>query len=717
MADDRLYEYDGEWTLTSSSADASFLIGNGKVACVLRSDAMSTASCVTTRAVDFSTPGALFDNTVPSLLSGRWEVAASGDDAALSGQTLQSSLNMYAGVHTMDVAFQDDIQVRLDRFALRDLAYCTMQSCYVTNGAPYDIAVRHIVSTDDADFRIGGFSFSGNMFTSPDGDPRYVLVADGVISDSQKPICVGVLYTVSDPSVSQMQGFQMIRKAGREWGGYPVFSVSAGNTATFHALTCVMTGHDFANPRAEVVRSLLSIVSLNSPAALRAGHTVAWSDMWRRDISVDAVQAPDPNREKVLAARQVTRMCIYTMYSSVRPASGAVVTVSVPNLTRVDAGTIDPTGGVIGGDDMWVLPALTLLAPSMARSILEFRYNQLAVALQSAKHLGFSGVRYPTADDPRTMSSYSATWAPVTNSLVYNTCLILIHAWNYYRLTQDIDYLESVGYPIIKGCAQFIADRVTPERDDMGAYFDLVDVADMDGNIVRNDCSNVFLARAALKYANETMLAMGRPTVQLWTDIVNAGLRTSYFDIDEGVLLPRTFYEDADPIVFPTTLLPLHPFYYDAFTRLNPTFSDEMHANNLTYALTKYDDPSTLSTDVCAIVASCAARVFNVTQSADPMRASSGEAFDAFFGSIVERLLTTALPAFDVRVCAAVVLIVLSMCGVYVSGGHGAAGIYAPMTVMQNTVSNMPPGWESVTLRLAASATRTTGTKIINTTF
>lgn len=52
------------------------------------------------------------------------------------------------------------------------------------------------------------------------------------------------------------------------------------------------------------------------------------------------------------------------------------------------------------------------------------------------------------------------------------------HVWDHFDFTQDVDWYQSVGYPIIKGTAQFWLSQLVEDE-----YFN-------DGSFVVNPCNS-----------------------------------------------------------------------------------------------------------------------------------------------------------------------------------------------------------------------------------
>lgn len=705
-----MLEYGADGYLLSGTDPV--MLGNGKVS-FFTGDASNPGSalgvhdCIVTRSMDFSQNRILMDNTISSIQSGRWSVCKAQDNLREIPVIGVSScgLDMRTAIHRLECDLEDtDIRVQLERYATYHLPYCTMQSIQVRSGADYELQVKHYV-TLPKDFRLIDVVFSGNMISvsALDGSTtKHIMLAEGRISDSGKPIAVGVMYTIQDPSVTTMTGFQMLSEAGREAGAAAVFQVTANYPCTLHAMTCVLTGHDFFNPRDSVMRCLVSIASTSTMAKVRLDHVAQWTSLWKNDVVIEPrYTISQQEMADVQKVRRALRQSLYVLYSSVRIGVSNMLNVA-PSLTVVDANLIDATGSVIAGDDMWIMPVLTMLNPSLARSIIEFRYQELMVAITTASQLGYSGAKYPSASDELSATTpYSVSWSSSANSRLYNTSLIAIHAWNYYRVTLDQQYLTKVGFAILSGIANFLASRASPNETNAYQY-DFIGVTDVEGNLVINDFMDIFLAKFALNCAIEASFVVGVPVEQKWTDVKN-GLKVEFVndDANNGVPLPHmNFEESQDTFRFPSVLFPLFPLYFNDLCMTvfgsNQSFSVDMYARTLNFVIDRLTSMDFFSSIiVCGCVASLAQSTLDLQEGINVL---SGDTFDTHMNNVLTHM-NADFSKLTPDKCAAFVAFFLSgFCGTHIKGGIASGKFaYSTLEIATAPTSIMPKSWEKVT--------------------
>lgn len=151
---------------------------------------------------------------------------------------------------------------------------------------------------------------------------------------------------------------------------------------------------------------------------------------------------------------------------------------------RVGIGAKALTGEGYKGHSFWdtemfILPYFIMTEPETARTLLEYRYQNLYGARKKARENGWKGAMYPWEcawiDDGEVTPLYVG--ADVVTGKVQKclTGLIEHHisadiayaVWQYYEMTGDQDYMDRYGYEMILDTAVFWADRLEyqPEKD------------------------------------------------------------------------------------------------------------------------------------------------------------------------------------------------------------------------------------------------------------
>lgn len=161
---------------------------------------------------------------------------------------------------------------------------------------------------------------------------------------------------------------------------------------------------------------------------LLARHLSQWDELWESDILV----------EGDAQAQQDIHSMIYHLYSFVR--EGSALSISPMGLSGSGY-----NGHIFWDADTWIFPTLLMLKPQLAKSMIEYRFNRLQAARKNAFEHGFRGAMFPweSAD-----SGFEETpvWALAGTFEHHITGCVALAAWNYYRVTQDKDWLKKKDF-------------------------------------------------------------------------------------------------------------------------------------------------------------------------------------------------------------------------------------------------------------------------------
>lgn len=185
---------------------------------------------------------------------------------------------------------------------------------------------------------------------------------------------------------------------------------------------------------------------------------------------------------------------------------------------RVGIGAKALTGEGYKGHSFWdtevfILPYFLLTDPKTARTLLEYRYQNLYGARLKAKEYGYEGAMYPWEAAWTSDGEVTPVWGPadvVTGKpMKYLTGIIEQHitadvafaVWQYYMATKDEDFLDRFGYEIILDTAKFWASRI--EWKEKRSRYEITDVIGPDEykEHVDNNAYTNYLAHYNMKLA------------------------------------------------------------------------------------------------------------------------------------------------------------------------------------------------------------------------
>jgi protein-glucosylgalactosylhydroxylysine glucosidase len=287
------------------------------------------------------------------------------------------------------------------------------------------------------------------------------------------------------------------------------FDAIAGKPVWLTKFVGVTMSRDGSDPRPRALDAVQRAAALGYRATL-AQHVAAWKDLWATDVIVEG----DAALQRVIHAMQ------FYLLSSVREQSGE----SIPPMGLSSAGFY---GHVFWDADTWMLPALAVMHPSMAHSIVAFRSRTLAAARRNARANGYQGAMYPWEADERGEETTPRFAQQNAHSEIHVTGDVALGQWQFYLATGDTDWLSREALPIIRETADFWVSRVT--YDAVDNHYHIRNVVSVDESLIGidDDAYTNAVARLNLEIAVAASLQLGRPPNPAWARIA-ASLHIPY---------------------------------------------------------------------------------------------------------------------------------------------------------------------------------------------
>ena len=226
-------------------------------------------------------------------------------------------------------------------------------------------------------------------------------------------------------------------------------------------------------------------------------HKLAWEDIWKSDIQVEG----DPQ------AQQDIHNMLYHLYSFTRAGSGY-------SSSPMGLSGLGYNGHIFWDADLWMFPALLVLHPDMAQSMIDYRYDRLDIARKNALSHGYKGAMYPW-ESAESGVEETPVWALSGPFEHHITACVGMAAWNYYCVTQDKEWLLKKGWPILSATSDFWASRV--ERNGPGKFeIKNVVAADEWAENIDNDAFTNAAARENIEDAQKAAQILGIQTPEDW---------------------------------------------------------------------------------------------------------------------------------------------------------------------------------------------------------
>lgn len=277
--------------------------------------------------------------------------------------------------------------------------------------------------------------------------------------------------------------------------------IKAGETYRFSIAGSSITSAHHDDPLNEAER-LTIYAKLEGRDRLLKFHQEAWDSLWKSDITIDGDAQ----------AQQDVHSMMYHLYSFVR--EGTAYSPSPMGLSGLGY-----NGHVFWDTEIWMYPALLVLHPELAKSMMEYRFQRLNAAKRNAFANGFKGAMYPW-ESAESGAEETPVWALSGPFEHHITADVAMAAWNYYAVTQDKQWLQEKGYPMLSATADFWTSRV--ERNGPGHY-DIKNVVAADEwaeNVDNNAFTNA-AAKANLQYATQAAKILGLDPNPDWMNVAN----------------------------------------------------------------------------------------------------------------------------------------------------------------------------------------------------
>lgn len=233
-------------------------------------------------------------------------------------------------------------------------------------------------------------------------------------------------------------------------------------------------------------------------------NRTAWQTLWQSDIVIDG----DPK------AQQVARSELYYLLIDTTPDTGWAP--GPCGLTTCYA------GHVFWDSDTWMFPALLLLHPRHAKSLVTYRQRALPEAERRARQHGLTGAMYPWEADPQNGSDQTPHSAYVlAESEIHVNAEVAFAQWQYYLATLDRDWLATRAWPVIRAVARFWASRAS--YDARTARYEILHVTSVSesNSDIPNDTFTNMEAAQALRIATTAANVIGERADPSWDRIAS----------------------------------------------------------------------------------------------------------------------------------------------------------------------------------------------------
>ena len=413
-----------------------------------------------------------------------------------SASHLQQELDMKTAGFSSSFDYGDKASVSYTYYSLRQLPFTVLMDISITAKSDISITGSSVMEAPDA------LKDVQNYYNEID---RPHVVISLLTSSAKSPtgkltMCASNTFLFSEPHGSEPRVIHEMWDNNLHLMKF-TRKIKAGETYRFSVAGSSITSAHHDDPLNEAER-LTIYAKLEGRERLIKFHTQAWEELWKSDIIV----------EGDAQSQQDIHSMLYHLYSFTR--EGTALSPSPMGLSGLGY-----NGHVFWDTELWMFPAVLVLHPELAKSMVEYRFRRLEAARRNAFSKGFKGAMFPW-ESADTGVEETPVWALSGPFEHHITACVAIAAWNYYCVTQDKDWLREKGWPILSATADFWASRV--ERNGPGHYdINNVVAADEWAENVDNNAFTNAAARANLQFATEAAKLLGVAANPDWMNVAN----------------------------------------------------------------------------------------------------------------------------------------------------------------------------------------------------
>lgn len=409
---------------------------------------------------------------------------------------MKQELDMQKASFTTTFNFDDKADVSYTYYSLRHLPYTVLMDVTITAKKDISIGGASVMEAPDALRDVQNYY---NEIDRP-----HVTIS--LLTSSAKSPTGKLLMCASNSFLFSEHHGEEPRVIHEMWDNNMHLmkfnkKIKAGEVYRFSIVGSSITSAHHDDPLNEAERATI-FAKLEGRERLLNFHHNAWAELWKSDIIIEG----DPQ------SQQDVRSMLYHLYSFSR--EGTALSPSPMGLSGLGY-----NGHVFWDTELWMFPAVLVLQPGMAKSMVEYRFQRLDAARKNAFSKGYKGAMFPW-ESAETGVEETPVWALSGPFEHHITACVAFAAWNYYSVTQDKDWLREKGWPILSATADFWASRV--ERNGPGKY-DIKNVVAADEwaeNVDNNAFTNA-AAIANLKYATEAAKLLGITADPDWMNVAN----------------------------------------------------------------------------------------------------------------------------------------------------------------------------------------------------
>ncbi|GAA4453473.1 glycoside hydrolase family 65 protein [Nibrella saemangeumensis] len=446
----------------------------------------------------------------------------------------RQTLDMQKAALTTTFDYRDKVSVRQTMMALRHLPYTTLSTFEVTAKKDCEIIPMSVIESPE------NLKEVKNFYSEIDRPHVTIRLLTSVAKSPTGRLTVAA----SNSFIFEEPHGQEPDVIHEDWDYNMHLAkfkkrLKAGQTYRFSVVGSVTSTASTPDPHNEAERLTIFAALERTPRLLQR-HETEWAKLWQSDIVI----------EGDLQSQKAVRSALYHLYSFAR--EGTAYSLSPMGLSGLGY-----NGHVFWDTELWMYPAVLVMKPELAKSMLEYRFERMPMARQNAFSHGYQGVMFPWESDADGQEA-TPVWALTGPFQHHITGCVGWAFWKYYQVTKDKEWLRTRGYPMLKEVADFWTSRV--ERKGPGQYDinNVIGANEWQENIDNNAFTNG-MAKTVLNFAVQAAQELGMTPDPDWKHVAD---NIPILKFPDGVTKENRTYDgveikqaDANLLAYPLRLV------------------------------------------------------------------------------------------------------------------------------------------------------------------
>jgi len=466
------------WEITTKEHNpyVGIAVANGRIGLLPSAELFKVKSIILNNVFDRAKPGGV-SRVLEGINFANLDMEIDGDKLDLTKVTnWQQTLNMKEASFTTSFDYKNKAHISYTIYALRQLAFTAMITVKIKALRPLNINASGLLITPN-EYQDVKQTYTV-LHDAEIKMPIMQTTAKSRLGRHDVATSANFLFKGTNPIVTHK-----IIDNNHQSLSFDT-SLKANTSYQFAWFGAECTTQDFVYPDNESERMLI-LAERSDWQVLIDQHKAAWAKLWHGDIEI----------EGDLESQLDVRLALYHLYAFSRADSNL-------SLSPMGLSSQGYNGHVFWDTEIWMFPPLLMFNQDIAKSVLNYRSDRLSKAREKARNFGYKGAMFPWESDD-TGEEATPVWALTGTFEQHITADVGIAFYNYYKVTQDKDWLRHTGYTMLKEVADFWVSRSTQNTDGTFSINNVIGANEFAQNID----DNAFTNGSAITVLNDALKA------------------------------------------------------------------------------------------------------------------------------------------------------------------------------------------------------------------